>query len=467
MFEALQQSYRFFFSILLFLSGCLFSYAQAQEIIGEVPMTEEDLELTRLPDSLDVVPVDSLLLDESEGAGVQVDIPSAYIFELLTCSPGPEVYELYGHTALRVRDALGLDVVFNYGVFDFIRPYFVWNFVLGKTDYMVQPIPYNYFIQVYEERGSSVIAQRLNLTATEGDKLMRALMENSLPQNREYRYNYLTNNCTTKVRDMIEHVIEGEVRYWEADRLTYRECLHHYTQEHPWAELGDDILLGASVDTILTDRSSAFLPERLKVYYDKAVIFDMEGNSRPLLVGEAYELVEKREVPIEPEFPLSPFMTLLAFAGLSLLVFAIEVVFKRMIWGYDLLIMPAQGLCGLLLCFMFFFSEHPSVDSNWQIWLFNPLPLVCMPWVVWRAIKHRFCLYHLVNMGILVLFLVFSPWIPQHFASVTLPLACILLLRPVSYYISYSRNSLPSAKVGSNEDAEMAEHEPPTAKKNK
>lgn len=373
-----------------------------------------------------------------EEAGEAVARPELH-FELLTCSPGQEVYELYGHTALRATDDQGLDVVFNYGVFNFAQPHFVWNFVLGRTDYMVQPIPFSLFLEEYERRGSSVVSQRLNLSAAEASRLMASLMENVRPDRCEYRYNYLTNNCTTKVRDMIEQVVDGEVKYQEAEKLTYRDCLHHYTADHPWAELGDDMLLGANVDTILTDRNSAFLPERLMEYYAHAVIYDIEGNSRPFLQGEARVLVQKRQMPIEPEFPLSPLMALLCFAGLSLLVMACEVGFKRMIWGYDILVMLALGLSGVLVTFMLLFSEHPTVDSNWQVWVFNPLPLLCMPWVVWRAIKRQYCLYHFANLALLVLFLVFSPWIPQHFAITTIPLACTLLTRPVSYYIYYGR----------------------------
>jgi len=360
-------------------------------------------------------------------------------FELLTCSPGPEVYSLYGHTGLRVTDDHGMDIVFNYGVFDFRKPHFVWNFLLGKTDYMVAAIPYEYFVVEYRERGSSIISQRLNLTQEEANRLMSRLIENVKPGNCEYRYNFLTNNCTSRVRDMIEEAIDGKVKYEEAAKTTYRDCLHPYTENHPWAEVGDDMLLGAAVDTILTDRASTFLPERLMAFYDKARIYDDQNNSRPLLLGEPVVLLAKRDVPVEPEFPLSPLQVLFCIAGISLLVFICEIIFKRMIWAYDVLVMLSQGLCGTLMCFMLFFSEHPSVDSNWQALLFNPLPLFCMPWVVWCAIKRKFCIYHLVNMAWLVLFLAFTPWIPQHFAVMTVPLACILLLRPVSYQLYYRR----------------------------
>ena len=403
------------------------------------------------------LPYDTLAAPALVAPPVQVEqeLPGNLYFELLTCSPGQEVYELYGHTALRAVDGQGMDVVFNYGVFEFSKPHFVWNFVLGRTDYTVQPIPFDIFLAEYEHRGSSVVSQRLNLTQAEARRLMASLVDNTRPEHREYRYNYLTNNCTTKVRDIIERHIDGEVMYHDAEKKTYRECLHYYTAGHPWAELGDDLLLGAGVDTILTDRNSAFLPERLMDYYAQAKIYDMEGNSRPLLTGPAEVLLQKRDVvPAEPGFPLSPLTTMLCFAGLCLLVMACEVGFKRMIWGYDILVMLAQGLCGLLLTFMLFFSEHPSVDSNWQVWLFNPLPLFCMPWVVWRAIKRQYCLYHLFNFSILLLFLVFSPWIPQNFASVTLPLACVLLTRPLSYYIFYRRVEAARPAVDPAEDSQ-------------
>lgn len=445
MSEVLTSLHRIILFALLFVVGSSRVCAQTHvnEEVSALPDT-----ISLQADNLTALQQDTLASGVPQAA-VQEETTDLY-FELLTCSPGSEVYELYGHTALRAVDSRGLDVVFNYGVFDFTKPHFMWNFMLGHTDYIVQPIPFSIFMTEYRERGSSVVAQRLNLTPAEAKNLLQGLKENSLPQNREYRYNYLTNNCTTKVRDIIERYINGEVVYRQAEKKTYRECLHHYTEGHPWAELGDDMLLGASVDTILTDRSSAFLPERLMEFYAQAMIYDMEGNSRPMLVGQAEVLLQKQEMPVEPEFPLSPVMMVLCFAAFCLLVMACEIRFRRMIWGMDILVMLGQGLCGTLLTFMLLFSEHPSVDSNWQVWIFNPLPLLCMPWVVWYAIKRRFCLYHLINFSVLSLFVVFSPWISQHFAVTTIPLACILLTRPVSYYIYYKRTNVASQQSKSD-----------------
>ena len=144
---------------------------------------------------------------------------------LITCSPGKEVYQLYGHTALRCENyTRQQDVVFNYGIFSFRQPHFVWRFVRGKCDYMVMGVDWKYFPLDYEERGSGIVAQELNLTRLEANLLYANLMENCRPENCEYRYNFLYNNCTTKVRDMIENAVRGRIAYPQMEeKKTYRQ----------------------------------------------------------------------------------------------------------------------------------------------------------------------------------------------------------------------------------------------------
>ncbi|MBO4550719.1 MAG: DUF4105 domain-containing protein, partial [Bacteroidaceae bacterium] len=201
---------------------------------------------------------------------------------LLTCSPGQEVYQLYGHTAIRCQQpSQGLDAVFNYGVFDMSKPHFAWHFVLGQTDYMVQPIPWSYFTIDYERRGSSITEQELNLTQSEARKLTGLLIENCEPQNCEYRYSFLYKNCTTMVRDLVEQVIVGNIQYPDTlPHLSAREILHKYTAEHPWAQEGNDLLLGAEVDTIMSEHAAMFIPENMMTAFDGAFIRNGKGDMR-------------------------------------------------------------------------------------------------------------------------------------------------------------------------------------------
>ena len=145
------------------------------------------------------------------GVKAQNDSINAY---LLTCEPGKAIYELYGHTAIWIEDAgNGTDVVFNYGLFDFSTPHFVWRFSLGKTDYILGATRLRHFLREYSECGSEVFAQQLNLTQDETRRLYDLLVMNSRAENRVYRYNFLYNNCATMALDKIEESING--RHYE------------------------------------------------------------------------------------------------------------------------------------------------------------------------------------------------------------------------------------------------------------
>ena len=359
---------------------------------------------------------------------------------LLTCSPGTEAYQLYGHTAVRVRDLRGgVDAVFNYGVFNFRAPHFVWRFMLGECDYEVLGYPFELFMEEYAERGSSVREQVLNLSPGEALRLAMALAENSRPENRTYRYNFLSNNCTTKSRDIIEQNLDGHVVYGpSAEHRTYRELLHELTAESPWSEVGNDLLLGAACDTLLSDRAQQFLPGQLADYVAEAQVFDSLDNRRPLVRRDALLLAESRPAA-QPEPMLTPLQLGAVVFVLALFFMLVEYRTRRMFWGLDVLLMTMQGIMGLLLWFMFFCSEHPTVDTNWQVWPFNPLPLLFIPWVVRCARRRQVCPYHYVNLLVLALFVLLMPWIPQQFSALTLPLALVLLTRPVSYLINYNR----------------------------
>lgn len=361
---------------------------------------------------------------------------------LITCSPGQEVYALYGHTALRLQNfTTDEDLVFNYGVFSFKQPHFVWRFVRGQCDYMVVPIPWQYFTREYEERGSSITAQVLNLTPEEANRLYVNMLEDCKPENRQYRYNFLYNNCTTKVRDAIENCVGGHVVYPDSIPLyTYREMLHQYTKDHPWAQEGNDILLGSAVDTLLSARAAMFAPEYMLRYAENAFIYAENNDKRQLLVGTEI-LLHERPQKVEPEFPLTPIQAMLVLFGFSLLVLFFERWLNWQFWLWDAVLLIGQGMAGLLLLFMFFFSEHPAVDSNWQIWVLNPIALVALPMVIKAAYKRKKTLWHVVFFVILSTFIVFSPWMPQEFGKIVVPLALTLLTRPISYYLYYRKNN--------------------------
>lgn len=361
---------------------------------------------------------------------------------LITCSPDEDVYSLYGHTAIRCRDNEGeFDYVFNYGVFSFEQPYFILRFVLGSCDYMVQPIPWNFFVHEYESRGRRVIEQVLNLTESEAYRITIQLINESRPENCNYRYDFFRNNCTTKVRDVIENSLDVLVVYPELEELkgcTYRQMLHHYNEVDPWSSEGCDLLLGADVDTLLTQRASTFLPITYMKFVDEAVLRDSINSSRPMVLNK-HVVIEGKPLVIYPVFPLTPTQTFWLLLAIFVLIAMIECALHYQFWIIDVVVLFSQGLIGLLLLFLMVLSSHPGVHENWLVILFNPIALWGLFLTVKAAWKRERSHWHAVNACLIVAFLVFSMWMPQKFGNIVLPLTLILLTRPVSYMLYYRK----------------------------
>lgn len=306
-------------------------------------------------------------------------LPDSLEVGLITCSPHDEVYSLYGHTALHCRDLrTGRDYVFNYGVFDYKKPHFVWRFIMGQTDYMLECISdLQAFCSYYKRWGSQVTEQILDLTPTEKARLMAALAANL--QAPVYRYNYFYDNCSTRPRDMIERCLEGTVSYAARDGFedaTYRQLIHLCTEEHPWAELGNDLLLGFRADRKTTQRERHFLPEFLSWDFDHATV-TRQGEARPL-VSRQVILVPQGDQPVKRGFPLSPLACTIILLIISLAVLAYEMRNGVTLVWWDVLLMLATGLAGILL-FLMLFSEHPATSTNLLILVLNPLALCFIP----------------------------------------------------------------------------------------
>jgi len=357
---------------------------------------------------------------------------------LLTCAPGTEIYALFGHTAIRYENPeKKQDWVYNYGMFSFNEPNFVWRFVKGETDYQLGRIPFRYFEAEYAYRGSSVFQQVLNLTNEEKMKLTALLEENYRPANRVYRYNYFYDNCTTRARDKIEESIDGQVSYPKSEEVkTFRGIIHEYTKGSEWSEFGIDLCLGASADKPIDIRQQMFSPFYM-MDYARGTMIHRKDTIVPLVLEEL-EIV-KAELENVSAFFISP----LAFGWILFLVSCVTVGWgvgrRRITWIWDALLFGAQGIGGIVIAFLFFFSVHPTVDTNWMILLFNPMPLFYLPWMIFKNVKGKKDRYHWVNAGILTLFMILMPFIQQKFNLTVLPLALSLWLTSVGHLYIYNK----------------------------
>ena len=365
-----------------------------------------------------------------QGAKAQSDSINAY---LLTCEPGKAIYELYGHSAIWIEDVgNGTDAVFNYGLFDFDTPHFVWRFTLGKTDYILGATRMRSFLHEYKDRGSDVFAQQLNLTQDEANRLYSLLIENSRPENREYRYNFLYNNCATMAIDKVEQSIDGTVTYPQSDQsVTFRKILTEHTCVRPWSEFAVNLIIGAGGDRPVGYRQEAFAPLHLMELASKAVITDAAGISRPLVISSTELAHPDHDVDFgNPLF--TPVQVMWIILMVTILVSLLGWYRNKPYWLADAVLFGIQGLGDIVIAVMFFFSEHPTVGTNWLVICLNPLPLLFLPFTIRRIRKGRIPLFLIADFAVCMSFLVFTYVIPQKIDTATLIAIAVFTLRAFS-----------------------------------
>ncbi len=380
---------------------------------------------------------------------LEAQTPNPIRISLLTCSPSREVYGLFGHTAIRVQDEQrNLDLVFNYGMFSFSTPHFIYRFTKGETDYCLGVENYKQFAMQYGMDDLGVMAQEINLTPAESKALFEALIENSRAENRVYRYNYIYDNCTTRAHDMIAKHLEGRIVYQKPNNsfdTTYRKLIHYRTKYDPWLTVGIDLLLGSPLDKPLTYNETLFLPRRLEQAFAKADI--VRGDSIVPLVRSTETLLPKGDITIEPQ----PWYALPPFALSMLLVLVVALSIVELLLGktwhiIDSLVFGIYGLIGCLLCFMMFVSTHPATIPNYSIAWVQPLHLLVAIgiWIPsWRAVLNG---YHIANIAILLLLLVGWNMIPQVLNPAFIPLVLLLLTRSLLNAVVYEKGVTKSNK---------------------
>ncbi|NNM62977.1 MAG: DUF4105 domain-containing protein, partial [Steroidobacteraceae bacterium] len=248
----------------------------------------------------------------SARAGV-VDAPGADLrVSLITYGPGDIYWERFGHDAIQIRDRVsGQSVDFNYGVFDFNERGFLWNFARGYMHYMIDVERSDLDEGDYVASGRSVTLQRLALTPAQAVSLRTYLLWNLRPQNVVYNYNYLTNNCATRVRDALDRALGGALRKDLTARpaaMTYRQQIVRLMSAQPALMLALDLALGPMADRPLSAWQESFLPMVLKRDMRGVMVPDGHGGQKPLVSMErrisAGSLTPPPKTPPNLDWPL-------------------------------------------------------------------------------------------------------------------------------------------------------------------
>jgi len=316
---------------------------------------------------------------------------------LLTMGNGEQVWELFGHNGLWIHDNVtNRDTVFNWGVFSFHQAHFIPHFLQGRMLYSMGGDSMENVLLAYRYWNRSVVSQELDLTAAQKDSILFAIQRNSLPDNINYRYDYFRDNCSTRVRDILDRALGGPLSVQAAGltETSYRWHALRLMQGNAPIVVGVDIGLGRPSDEKLTKWQEMFLPRKLHDFVAKARVLDTSGAMKPLVRGERVLFQSTREA--EPTVPpglglwllfggvvVAAIMTTLGFmATPTHRVFRGAAVAVSVIWSL------VAGLLGTVVVLLWMVTDHVFAHANENVLLFNPLWLglaVLLPIYLWSG----------------------------------------------------------------------------------
>lgn len=356
---------------------------------------------------------------------------------LITCGPGQgELYSAFGHSAVRVQDpSLRMDLVFNYGTFNFDQPNFYLNFARGHLLYQLSVYDFPRFFAAYKSEGRFIHEQILNLDSVERQAYFEFLRTNADPANRDYLYDYFYDNCATRIRDGLEQALgpntqikfKEETHYQPA--LSIRQLCDEYLELQPWGDVGIDICLGLPMDKTADYRVEMYLPDLLEYAFADARLVE-NGKERPL-VRDARVLLEQNDKIYQEQYSESihPFYV---FAAILVLVVLITVLGYNFIAGLrflDGLLFGLTGLLGVLLLVLWLFTDHRAAAWNFNILIFFPFHFA----VVGPLFKGRLKQWQAKYLSIMPYYysflLAFWMFMPQQLNQAFIPFVAILILR--------------------------------------
>ena len=361
----------------------------------------------------------SLLLVAQDSCHVKIS--------LITLSPGDEIYTVFGHSGLRVKDSSGnQDLIYGYGTFDFNEPNFLMKFINGKLLYYLSNEDYLPFINYYRNENRTIVEQELNFTCEEKEKILRYLFNNLQGENKFYKYDFIYDNCTTRLRDLIETNTSKPVEYKRIvnNNATFRMLLHSDLNyhDHQWLKLGIDILLGSGTDKKMNDKQVMFLPDYLMTTLGTGVVTNkhLVLKKKILSVGEG---ASSNKLSIANPFPI-------------FLLFAVIVLFltlldhsriNNILERLDALLFFLVGLTGLVLIYLWAFSDQLNYRNNFNLLWALPTHLI-FSFLIFKE-KPFIKNYFKINAVLYALLLFVWFYLPQQLNYSLIPLIVLMMVR--------------------------------------
>jgi len=366
----------------------------------------------------------------SNSLNISGNIESTEI-SVLTCDPGNEIYSLFGHSALRIKNPInGQDLVVNWGLFEFSESQFQfgYDFAKGRLKYYMGIQLMSNFITEYRRSKRGIREQVLNLSNQEKYQIIQLLEENYKPENRKYKYEFFYDNCSSRLRDVIKKVFGENINFYQSpksNKFTFRETIHLYLESFPWLKLGIDLVLGKKIDKLVSNENLMFLPLNVEEIFDKSLV---ENN------GSIKNLVKSKNTLIE-SFEnknklnnIGFYSWILLAITLSLIVFKLDKALR--VWSsLNLFII---GLLGIVLVFMWIGTDHNATKMNFNLLWASPFHFILIFYLI-KESWNNFTYWYLI-LSLILIFTTILFWftLTQEFNSFVKPI--ILELVIIYYY---------------------------------
>ena len=366
----------------------------------------------------------------SNSLNISGNIESTEI-SVLTCDPGNEIYSLFGHSALRIKNPInGQDLVVNWGLFEFSESQFQfgYDFAKGRLKYYMGIQLMSNFITEYRRSKRGIREQVLNLSNQEKYKIIQLLEENYKPENRKYKYEFFYDNCSSRLRDIIKKVFGENINFYQSpksNKFTFRETIHLYLESFPWLKLGIDLVLGKKIDKLVSNENLMFLPLNVEEIFDKSLV---ENN------GSIKNLVKSKNTLIESFENKNKLNNIGFYSWILLAITLLLIVFKldKALGVWSSLNLFIIGLLGIVLVFMWIGTDHNATKMNFNLLWASPFHFIlifCLIKESWNNFTYWYLILSLILIFTTILF-----WftLTQEFNSFVKPI--ILELVIIYYY---------------------------------
>ena len=361
-------------------------------------------------------------------AQVQLSVYSEV--SIVTAGPGTELYEAFGHSAIRIKDpVLQLDLIYNYGMFDFDQPNFYSNFTKGKLLYKLARYDFKYFLASNKNDKRWVKQQVLNLDQQQKQAYFIYLEKNALPENATYFYDPYFNNCATKLRDITAEILGNKVDFKAGnveENKSFRQLMNKEIPWNTWGSFGINLALGSKLDTKIDFKNYMYLPDYVHTIFKNSIV---------TIRNQPENLVKREDILLdfkELEQEISIFNPFLVFSVMSL--FGLFITYKdfknkkRTKW-FDFTLLFSTGILGVLIVFLWFFTNHSTTPNNFNfLWAFAPNLLIAF-----LVLKNQPKKWLLFYFKFLLILLILIPvlWILeiQLFPTSIIPLLILLCVR--------------------------------------